>query len=100
MRPLGVVGLEPGLSNRADLVERFEEMGIEHLLAERPVEALDEGILVWFAGLDVAEPDALGRAPPDKRLGVLAVPGAAGELGAAVVDPYPLGPTVARSAPE
>src|SRR5262249_39141205 len=85
MRALGVVGLEPGLSNRADLVERFEEMGIEHLLAKRPVEALDEGILVWFAGLDVAEPDAMGRAPLDKRL--------RGELGA-VIDPYPRGRTV------
>src|SRR5262252_3095159 len=85
MGPLGVVGLEPGLSDRADLFERFEEMGIEHLLAERSVEALDKGILIGLAGLDVAESDALGRAPPDKRLG--------GELGA-VVDPYPRGPTV------
>src|SRR5215467_8028320 len=87
MGPLGVVDRQPGLGDRADLVEGLEEMRVEDLLTERPVEALDEGILIGLAGLDVAEPDALGRAPLDKRL--------RRELGA-VVDPYPRGRPYSR----
>src|SRR5215813_8065814 len=69
MGPLGVVGCEPGLGDRANLLERIEEIGVEHLFAVCPVEALDEGILIGLAGLNVAETDPLRRTPFDEGLG-------------------------------
>jgi hypothetical protein len=55
MGPLGVVGREPGLGDRAHLLERIEEIGVEHLFAVCPVEAFDEGVLIGLAGLNVTQ---------------------------------------------
>ena len=85
MGPLGVIDREPGLGDGPNLVERVEEVGVQDLLAKRPVEALDEGVLIGLARLNVAQSNPLRRAPVHKRLG--------GELGP-VVDPYPSGSTV------
>ena len=57
MRPLLVVGDEPAVGHRADLSQRFKEIGIEHLGAIAAVEALDEGVLIRLARLDVVNPD-------------------------------------------
>src|SRR5215471_15686108 len=80
MGALGVVGREPGLGDRAHLLERIEEIGVEHLFAVRPVEAFDEGVLIGLAGLNVTEADLLRGTPLDEGFG--------NELGA-VVDAYP-----------
>src|SRR5215471_16611106 len=69
MGALGVVGREPGLGDRAHLLERIEEISVEHLFAVRPVEAFDEGILIGLAGLNVAEADPLGHTPLDEGFG-------------------------------
>src|SRR5215467_14768922 len=68
MGPLGVVGFKPRVRDRAHVLERVEEMSIEDFLAKRSVEALDEGVLIGLARLDVAEADALGGAPRHEGL--------------------------------
>jgi hypothetical protein len=70
-----------------DLAERREDIGIEHLLAVGPIEALDERVLIGLAGLDVAQSDLLGRAPGREDL--------RGEL-RAVVEPERLRAAVER----
>ena len=45
VRAFLVVGEEPLVGDVADLVERGEEVGIEHFMAEAPVEAFDVGVL-------------------------------------------------------
>src|SRR5215468_8754951 len=69
MGPLGVVDRQPSLADRADLVEGLEEMRVEDLLTIRPVEVLDEGVLIGLAGLNVAQAGLLSRTPPDEGLG-------------------------------
>ena len=80
MGPFGVVRREPGFGDCAHLLERIEEIGVEHLFAVCPVEAFDEGVLIGLAGLNVAEADPLRRTPLDESFG--------NELGA-VVDADP-----------
>lgn len=46
-----------------DLREGREDVRIEDFGPVRPVEAFDEGVLRWLAGLDVAEMNATGLAP-------------------------------------
>lgn len=63
--PLVVVG-EEAVCCLTHLIEIAEQIKIEHGVAERSVEALDEGVLVGFARLDVADLDRLIDAPGDK----------------------------------
>jgi hypothetical protein len=67
--PLGVVGREPGVGDLTHLLERVEEVRVENLFAERAIEALDEGVLIRLAGLDVAIAIRCAPAPLDEGLG-------------------------------
>jgi hypothetical protein len=69
MGPLAVVGFEPRVGDRAHLLERVEEIGVEYLFSIGPVEALDEGVLIGLAGLNVAKANPLGGTPFDEGLG-------------------------------
>jgi hypothetical protein len=64
-----VVGREPPIGDLPDLVQGFEEVRVEDLLAVRPVESLDVGVLIWLAGLDVEDGDVVLPAPVDEQLG-------------------------------
>lgn len=73
MRPLVVVFPEPGLDDLADLGQGLEHVGIEDFVAEGPVEALDEGVLVRLPGLDELKFDLALLAPlGEDRRGQLA----------------------------
>ncbi|WP_206513884.1 hypothetical protein [Xanthomonas sp. DAR33341] len=59
----------------AHLVEAGEEIQVEHFLAERAIEALDEGILIWRGTWSVtwppvrtADPWPGAAAPPMDRV--------------------------------
>src|SRR5262245_52374550 len=68
MRPLAVVVLDPFLGHAPHLFYRPEYVGVEHVLAVAPVEALHERVLIWLAGLDVAWIDAMLSTPLLKRV--------------------------------
>ena len=76
MRPLLVVLDEPIIRDLLHLLDRFEDVGVEHLGPVRPVEALDERVLIRLAGFDEAQLDLLLLGPIDE--------GVARELGAVV----------------
>jgi hypothetical protein len=78
VRPIVVVGSQPLVRDRLDLGQGREDVGVEHLLAVRAVEAFDEGVLIGLAGLDVAELDRVLLTPVREDL--------RGELGT-VVEP-------------
>ena len=59
MGPLFVVTLQPFGTDLPDLVQRLKHIGIQHFGAIRPIEPLDEGILIRLAGLDVPQFDRL-----------------------------------------
>ncbi len=82
---LGVVGREPRVGDLAHLLERVEEVRVEDLFAEVSIEPLDEGVLIGLPGLDVADGNALRRAPVHEGL--------RGQLGP-IVDAHPGGPAV------
>ena len=69
MRPLLVVVGQPGVSDRLDLAQRVEQVGVEYLLPEAPVKPLDECVLVGLARLDVQQCDTTLFGPIDKRIG-------------------------------
>ena len=69
MRSHFVVSLEPGFGDLAHLLEIVEETAVQHLVAVGPVEALDVGILVGLAGLDVAQLDVVPFASVGELLG-------------------------------
>ncbi len=48
-----VVVDHPPVGGFAHIVEAGEEIQVEHFLAERTIEALNEGILIWLSRLDV-----------------------------------------------
>ena len=88
MRPAFVVSKQPLVGERLDLAERLEDVGVEHLLAVGPVKALDEGVLIRLAGLDVPQSDLVRVAPRREDL--------RGEL-RTVVEPERLGSSVERN---
>ncbi len=53
MRALLVVGDHPSMDDVPDLIEGVEEVGVEDLVAEALVEALDVGVLRGSSFLDV-----------------------------------------------
>jgi len=57
VRPLVVVTLYPFGADLPNLIEGLEYIGIQHLGTIRPIESLDEGILIGFARLDRAQFD-------------------------------------------
>ena len=57
-----VIG-DPVVGSCLGLRQAVEQVGVEHLVAEALVEALDEGVLVRLAGLDEAQLDALRLGP-------------------------------------
>src|SRR5262245_24307978 len=69
MGPLGVVGVEPRVGDGAGILERAEEIRVQDLLAKRPIEAFDKGVLIRLAGLNVAQANPLSRTPLDEGLG-------------------------------
>lgn len=71
----GGVGAEV-VDQEARFGERTESVLVEAVVAEGAVEGFDEGILQWFAGLDVVEGDA-GSLSPEMEI-------ATGKLGAVV----------------
>src|SRR5207245_10062392 len=78
VRPNCIVVQAPGFDDLARLSQAEEPVLIETLVAEPAGEALDVGILVWFAGLDEVQPDALRVGPRIER--------SADELGSIVRD--------------
>ena len=66
MGTLGVVVEHPPPCSLADIIEAGKQVQVEHFLPEGPVETLDIGILVWLAGLDVADDHAVGLCPLGK----------------------------------
>src|SRR5712664_2752527 len=80
VRPNRIVVQAPGFDDLARLSQAEEPVLVETLVAEPAVEALDVGILVWLAGLDEVQPDALRVGPRIER--------AAGELGPIVRDEH------------
>ena len=71
MRPLLVVFDQPLPSDLPDLVEVLEQISTEHLITERPVEPLDERILVRLARLDVLDLDIVLLAASLPCIGLL-----------------------------
>lgn len=68
MRLRLVVALHPLPTDLPYLVQILEEPGIQYLVTVRPVEALDEGVLVGLARLDVPDLDPVILAPAHKDL--------------------------------
>src|SRR5882762_2241254 len=90
MGSLGVVNLEPRLGDHAHLLEGVKEVGVEDLFAETPIEPLDEGVLIGFPRLDVADGNTLRRAPLDKGLGRELRPVVDAHAGGPAVEPNEL----------
>lgn len=62
-----VVVDHPPVGGFAHIVEAGEEIQVEHFLAERAIEALNEGILIWLSRLDVLQCDAIRLEPAGER---------------------------------
>ena len=58
-----VVSHQPLVGDLLHVGNGVEQVRRQHFLAERAVEAFDEGVLIGFAGLDEPDLDALGLAP-------------------------------------
>ena len=71
MGPVPVAGDEPRVGELLRLVRGRKQIGVEDLLAIRPVEPFDEGVLGGLARLDVVPGDALLVTPVDEDLGML-----------------------------
>lgn len=65
--PLVVIEQER-MCSLTHFIEIAEEVQIEHRVAEGPVEALDEGVLVGLARLDVADLDGAFSTPRHEAL--------------------------------
>jgi len=69
MGPLFVVLLHPLRSDLAHLIERLEDIGIEHFMSHRPIEPFNEGILIGLARLNKPQGDPSVGAPGGKAVG-------------------------------
>ena len=67
MWALGVVVVPPAVDLVASVAERAEPVEVQALLAELPVETLDEGVLDGLARLDEPKPDASPLGPVEHR---------------------------------
>lgn len=68
MRPLAVVDPQPGIRQRPQFGDRFEEMGIEDLGPIAAIEAFDVRVLIRLPGLNVVNRHAVLGAPVDEGL--------------------------------
>ncbi|MNV45295.1 hypothetical protein D3C71_1370870 [compost metagenome] len=68
VRAVLVVIDQPLIGNRLDLLKVGEQVRVENLGSISSIEALNEGVLIWFAGLDIADRDALCASPFGKGL--------------------------------
>ena len=66
--PLAVVNPEPGVGESAQLRDGFKEVRVQHLGSITPIEALNVGVLVRLAWLDVVRRHTVLDAPVDERL--------------------------------
>ncbi len=64
-----VVFVFPASKQLRSCVKRWEEMGVQKLISEPPIEAFDEGILRWLSGLNVLNVDSVLRSPSLKMFG-------------------------------
>ena len=69
MRPLLVVADEPPFGEGSDFRQRFEEIRVEHLGTIGAMEALDKGVLIGLARLDLAQRDPPPVTPVHKGVG-------------------------------
>jgi hypothetical protein len=69
MGPFFVVHLKPFGAELAHLVEILEHVGVEHFVAEAAVVALDVGVLIGLARLNVTRIDAVVFSPVEQLLG-------------------------------
>ena len=58
-----VVSVSPIFSHLAPLIERGENVAIQHLGSESAVEAFDIGVLCWLSWLDVNQLDTVLLCP-------------------------------------
>ncbi len=63
VRTLFVVGDDPIVDDVAHLAQGAEEVGVEDLVSEGSIEALDVSVLSRFAGLDVMKTNPVAFAP-------------------------------------
>ena len=68
MRSVFVIINQPLVSDGLNLFKIGKKIRIEHLSATSPIKALDKGILVWLAWLDISDGDAFGRCPFGEHL--------------------------------
>ena len=68
MLPVLVVVDEEAPRGLADVIQSCKQIAIEHVLAVGAVEALDVGVLVRLAGLDVLDGYAAALGPGSERL--------------------------------
>ena len=69
MRALLVVALAPVIDDDARLQQRLEDLAVEDLVAQGPVEPLHERVLLRAALLDEGDRDSLLGQPVDQRAG-------------------------------
>lgn len=69
MRPLFVITLQPFGTDLSHLVQRLKHIRIEDFGAIRPVIALDQGVLIRFARLDVPQLNGPFLTPGDEPVG-------------------------------
>ena len=67
MRTNGIVLFDPSFDDLAHLLQRTEQIGIQDLFPECPVEAFDVGILSRLAGLDMCQVNAMLLGPASSR---------------------------------
>jgi len=69
MGPFFVVTLQQFCGDLAHLFQRLKHKGIEHFCSIGPIIALDEGILIRFPRLNIAQLDRPLYTPGDEALG-------------------------------
>jgi hypothetical protein len=57
VRPSTIVQAQPALADPTYLLEILEDVRVERLFAVSAIDSLDVGVLIGFAGLDVAQVD-------------------------------------------
>ena len=58
-----VVNRDPVVCDLTDLIQIFEEIGIQNLVPIGSVEPFNKSVLTWFAGLDVTQFDTFVFTP-------------------------------------
>jgi hypothetical protein len=66
VRAFLVVTDDPLMSDFANILERRKEPAVQDFGTIGAIKAFNESVLIWLAGLDVAQFDALLRAPIGK----------------------------------